>query len=172
MNYFKKKFFLALVDKEDNVVGKMERWQAHKKGALHRAFTVCLFFDGKVILQHRKHPVFDGVFDLTCSSHPVFVGGKIEDNLEAVYQTLRREWGVGRRDLSRPQKRGQTLYQAKDPKSPFVENEFCHFFISQVKKMPFFKPEFAYGFSLLEKEKIKTSHLPLAPWARKLIKFL
>lgn len=173
MDYYKKKLYLAQVDKKDQIIGEIERWQAHKKGVLHRGLTVALFFKGKVILQQRKHPVFDSCFDLTCSSHPYFIGQKIQTNLEAVYETLKREWSFKEQDLlSKPEERGAIIYQAKDPKSSFVEHEFLHFFVGRVTRLPSFNPQFAYGVSLLEKERIKDSRLPLAPWVKKLIYLL
>ena len=100
MDYYKEKIYLAAVDKSDTVLEGVERWEAHEKGILHRCFTVCLFFKDKIVMQHRKHPVFDGVFDLTCSSHPVFKNGKIQRNEEAVFETLEREWSVAKGDLA------------------------------------------------------------------------
>lgn len=173
MNYYKKRIYLALVDKEDNIEGKMERWRVHKKGVLHRAFTVAIFYRNKLVLQHRKHPVFDGVYDVTCSSHPVFKNGRVEENKKAVYKTLRREWDIKKEDLlGEPKKKGKILYKANDKKSPYRENELCHFYAAEVKKLPKFKPEFAYGMDFLERKNLGKTKLHLAPWAKKLVPLL
>jgi len=55
MDYYKKELFLAEVDKDDNVIGKIERWKAHKEAVLHRGFTTILTHQNKIVLQHRKH---------------------------------------------------------------------------------------------------------------------
>ena len=43
---------VVLVDENDRTVGTMEKLEAHRKGVLHRAFSVILFNDeGKLLLQ-------------------------------------------------------------------------------------------------------------------------
>lgn len=168
------KQIIAQVDRSDNIIGQIEKWEAHKKGILHRAFTVALFYKGSIILQHRKHPAFDGYFDLTSSSHPTFRNGKLEDILDAVYRTLAREWNIERNDLvDSPKNKGFVIYKAKDKKSGFVEHELCYLFASGVKKLP--KPSFdvSYGFSLVNIHRLYDKNSPmqkiLAPWVKKMI---
>ena len=36
--------FVILVDKNDKKIGLMPKMEAHKKGALHRAFSVFIFY--------------------------------------------------------------------------------------------------------------------------------
>src|SRR3989338_8675413 len=72
MDYYKQQQFLAQVDENDKILGKIEKWDCHKKGILHRGYTCILIYQNSFVLQHRKHPVFDGVFDLSFSSHPVY----------------------------------------------------------------------------------------------------
>src|SRR3990167_10247135 len=99
MNYYKEKQLIAKVDKIGNVLGKIEKWQAHKKGVLHKAFTVIIQYKNLYVLQHRKHPVFDGVLDLSCSSHQIFVKGKLQSTEEAAILALKREWNLQQKDL-------------------------------------------------------------------------
>ena len=43
---------VVLVNEQDEVLGTMEKLEAHWKGALHRAFSVFLFDDeGRLLLQ-------------------------------------------------------------------------------------------------------------------------
>src|SRR5438309_2028934 len=100
MDYYQQKQIIARVNKRGEVIGEIEKWEAHRKGILHLALTVALLYKGQYIVQHRKHPAFDGVFDLTSSSHPLIVDGKLQPTLEAVYLTLKREWGLEKTDLS------------------------------------------------------------------------
>src|SRR3972149_1339879 len=99
MNYYKKRILLAEVDKNDNVVGKIERWEAHKKGILHRGVTTAIFYKDYIICQHRKHPVFNGYLDLTFSTHPFFEKEKLVDMEEAINLSLKREWNINKSDL-------------------------------------------------------------------------
>ena len=166
-----------MVDKEDNVIRRIDKWTAHKTRVLHRAFTVCLFFKDQLILQHRKHPVFDGVYDLTCSSHPYFKNGQLQEMNEAVLETLKREWNVKKTDLISPiNSKGSIYYKAKDPLSIYWEHEICYLFVVQIKRLPTPNFDFTYGFSLFPKELI-TNHLQpitksFAPWVPPLLKLL
>lgn len=174
---FSLKEFLIQVDKNDQPIGKIEKLKAHKKGILHRGFTVCLFYQGKAILQLRKHQIFDQYLDLTCSSHPIFLNERPQPIIEAVYQTLKREWMLEKKDLISPLlEKGKIIYRAKDKKSGFVENEVCSLFVGQLKKIPSFNPQFAYGFFLVEKNQLISKKLAInqlfAPWAKKLLKLL
>ena len=69
---------IATCDKNGNITGEIEKWEAHKKGILHRAYTVAIMHKGKLLLQHRKHPAFGGVLDATISSHQLVINGKLE----------------------------------------------------------------------------------------------
>lgn len=177
MDYYKKDQLIALVDENDKITGKLDKWEAHKKGVLHRGFTVCLYYKDQIILQHRKHPVFDGVYDLTFSSHPVFKDDTLQDNLDAVYESLLREWNVKKEDLVyEPLEKGPFYYQAKDPQSEYTEHEMCYLYISEVAALPSPNYDFAYGFSLIPKKLITDNLQPItklfAPWVPKLLEVL
>ncbi len=167
MDYYSKKLFIAQVDKNNQILGKIDRWQAHEKGVLHRAFTVGIYYKNKLILQHRKHPVFNGLFDLTASSHPVFIKKKLEDETTAIYKTLKREWNIKKTDLlSEPQLKGKVVYKSK--MLGYTEHEVCSLFISRIKHLPKLNFKYAYGFSLLSLPDLKSLKQPLrqilAPW--------
>lgn len=169
MDYYTEKQYLAHVDRQDNILGKIERWEAHQKRVLHRAFTACLQYKGQAILQHRRHILFDGLFDLTCSSHPVFKGEEIESNEEAVYKTLEREWFVTKDKLTAPlENKGSVYYQADDPMSSYGEHEICYFFVANIDTLPQPNFAFAYGYSLVAIEKLKDPTFILSkvfvPW--------
>ena len=45
---------VILVDEHDNHIGEMEKMEAHRKGLLHRAFSVFIFNSkGEMLLQQR-----------------------------------------------------------------------------------------------------------------------
>ena len=169
-NYFKQKQIIAKVDKKGNVIGKIERWQAHEDGILHKGLTIALIYKDQFIVQHRKHPAFDGVFDITSSSHQLFVSGKLQTTLEAVYDCLSREWRLARKDLlDAPKNLGSIYYKAKDPKSIYTEHEICDVLTAGVKEVPKINLDFAYGYSLIKHGEIirnKEILRNLAPWIR------
>ena len=174
-NYYLKEQIIARVDRKGNVIGKIEKWEAHKKGVLHKGITVAIFFEDYLIIQHRKHPAFDGVFDMTSSSHQIFINGNLQSAIQTTYDTLEREWSITKKDLiSQPENLGSAYYKAKDPKSEFTEHEIDDVLTVKVKKLPTPNFDFAYGFSLVKKAELmnKKSRIynNLAPWVKALIK--
>ena len=65
----------------------------HTKGILHKALTIALIYKDQFIIQHRKHPAFDGVFDITSSSHQLFVNEKLQST-SMQYMKLSKESGI------------------------------------------------------------------------------
>jgi len=65
---------VLLVDENDQVVGTMEKLEAHQKGLLHRAFSILLFNSkGELLLQKRARNKYHsgGLWTNTCCSHPL-----------------------------------------------------------------------------------------------------
>jgi isopentenyldiphosphate isomerase len=177
MNYSEQKQLIAQINKSGEILGKIEKWEAHRKGILHKAFSITMRYKDQYILQHRKHSAFDGVFDLSCSSHPVYKGDKLESDDEAILKTLRREWGLTKKDIKgRIQDIGEVYYRAKDDKSRYVEHELCTQYLIQLKKLPHPKSEFAYGLSLVNDAELKKKSSRifehLAPWSKKAVGLL
>ncbi len=168
MNYYKKRILLAEVDKNDNVVGKIERWEAHKKGILHRGVTTAIFYKDYIICQHRKHPVFNGYLDLTFSTHPFFEKEKLVDMEEAINLSLKREWNINKSDLLyKPEYKGKVYYYSPQKDAKYIEHEVCHLYISKVRSLPKVNFEYSYGFSLLTISDLKSLSPVkafLAPW--------
>jgi isopentenyl-diphosphate delta-isomerase len=64
---------VILVDEEDNEVGVIEKMEAHRKGLLHRAFSVFIYnCKGEILLQQRAQNKYHsaGLWTNTCCSHP------------------------------------------------------------------------------------------------------
>src|SRR3989344_4419335 len=113
---------LLLVDKNDNLVGFSDIESAHTgKGKRHRAFvTVLSDSNGRVLLQKRKHKLFDGLWDLTAISHNLRINGRSESYQEASDRALKREMGIPKVPV---RKIGGFNYFARDGKN--CENEYC-----------------------------------------------
>src|SRR3990167_3184544 len=113
---------LLLVDKNNNLVGYSDIKKAHTgRGKRHRAFVTALFDSkGRVLLQKRKHRLFDGFWDLTAISHNLQISGRNESYQEASNRALKKEMGI----LQVPVKKiGGFNYFARDGKN--CENEYC-----------------------------------------------
>ena len=64
---------VVLVNEKDEVLGLMEKMQAHENGLLHRAFSVFLFNEnGDMLLQRRASTKYHSPLQWTnaCCSHP------------------------------------------------------------------------------------------------------
>src|SRR5690606_38893314 len=84
---------VILVDTNDHETGTMEKMEAHRKGVLHRAFSVLLFDTaGNVLLQKRSQGKYhsSGLWTNTCCSHPL-PGESLE---EATRRRLGEEMGI------------------------------------------------------------------------------
>jgi len=173
-NYYVAKQIIARVDRKGNIIGKIEKWEAHKLGILHQGFTIAVFYENHLIMQHRRHPAFDATFDITISSHQLFLNEKLQDTIDATYSALKRELNITQNDLiSKPQKIGFVYYKAKDPKSEFTEHEIDAIVVVKVKRMPIPNYDFAYGLSLVKKSELsnKKSRIyeSLAPWVKTML---
>ena len=84
---------VILVDTNDQEIGTMEKMEAHRKGLLHRAFSVFIFNSNNELLIHQR--AFEkyhsgGLWTNTCCSHP----RKGETVIEAANRRLMEEMGM------------------------------------------------------------------------------
>ena len=84
---------VILVDQNNNVIGYMEKMEAHEKGLLHRAFSVFIFnSNNELLLQQRAISKYHsgGLWTNTCCSHP----RKNEKFIDAANRRLVEEMGM------------------------------------------------------------------------------
>jgi len=83
---------LVLVNFLDEPIGAEAKMETHRKGLLHRAFSVFLYNDNKLLIQKRAAGKYHsaGLWANTCCSHPR-VGESLED---AVKRRLLEEAGI------------------------------------------------------------------------------
>jgi len=172
MDYYQKTIYIPKVDKNDTILGKIERWEAHKNGILHRGFTAVLRYQDKIIVQHRKHPVFDGFYDVSFSSHQTYDGDRLLSPTEVIVSTLKREWIWKTEFNVTPEFIGKFYYREKDPKSEYFEHEINHMYQIDINEIPEFNPEFAYGMEAVDKSMLKAKNGLYAPWVVGIFKLL
>ena len=175
MNYYNQKQYIAKVNRNGEIIGKIEKWEAHRKGVLHKALSVVLIYKDQYLIQHRKHPAFDGVYDLTSSTHQIYENDILQDTVDATINSLEREWGLKKKDFIKlPKINGTIYYKAKDPRSIYTEHEICEMISVELKRLPEPNYVFAYGFSLVDKKTLTNKksliYKNLAPWSKKAIK--
>lgn len=84
--------YIVTVDEQDNIIGSIEKLEAHELGVLHRAFSILVFNqNGEVLLQRRNLEKYHspGLWSNTCCSHQR-VGETLE---EAANRRLMEELG-------------------------------------------------------------------------------
>jgi len=84
---------VVLVNIDDSVVGKMDKLEAHKKGLLHRAFSILIFNSkNEFLLQKRASGKYHSgsLWSNTCCSHP----RPDEELIDAANRRLKEEMGL------------------------------------------------------------------------------
>lgn len=113
---------VVLVDEEDHAIGVSEKLVAHRRGLLHRAFSIVIFdAAGRLLLQQRHIGKYHsgGLWANACCGHP----RPGEAAQEAAERRLAEEMGFTCRLVGR----GTLLYRA-DVGSGLVEHELVHVF--------------------------------------------
>jgi len=114
---------LVLVDENDNQIGTDTRENCHSgNGKRHRAYTVLLFHDGKLLLQQRsrKKLLWPGAWDVSFTSH-VYPG---ETYSQAAARKGLQELNAKVGDLTDVH---SFVYVA--PQGKNAENEFCRLLV-------------------------------------------
>lgn len=114
---------VILVDAEDNERGTMDKMEAHRKGVLHRAFSILLFDpSGRILLQKRSTNKYhsSGLWTNACCSHPL-PGEGLEF---ATRRRLGEEMGI---DIQ-PTYSHTFIYKAQLDKD-LIEHELDHVFV-------------------------------------------
>src|SRR5829696_3042504 len=116
---------VILVTEQDEVIGAMEKMEAHQKGLLHRAFSVFIFDkQGKMLLQQRAAQKYHGglLWTNACCSHP-YPNEEVENAAE---RRLKEELGF----TTRLQKVFAFTYQSEVENS-LIEHEYDHVFTGE-----------------------------------------
>ncbi len=121
---------VILVDEHDNEIGYAEKMEAHRTGALHRAFSVIIFNkSGEILLQKRAANKYHsaGLWTNTCCSHP-----RPNENMpDAVRRRLREEMGI---DIV-PTFAYTFLYRTELDNN-LIEHELDHVFVGEFNGTP------------------------------------
>ena len=82
---------IALVDIDDNIIGFETKEEVHRRGLLHRAFSVFILRDGKMLIQMRNPDKYHsgGLWSNACCSHQ----RDGEELAESVHRRMTEELG-------------------------------------------------------------------------------
>ena len=140
---------VILVNEQDIALGLMEKMEAHRKGLLHRAFSVFIVNDkNQLLLQQRAFSKYHsgGLWTNTCCSHPRD-GEAVE---QAAHRRLFEEMGF---DCTL-QKLTSFIYKAELDQG-LTEHELDHVFIGYWQGEPKINPEEAASFKWMDVDAVK-----------------
>lgn len=143
------------------------------KGRRHLAITVLLYNSkGEVLLQKRKHQVFDNLWDFTASTHPLHRQDGTDETLEeATLRALKDEWGI---ENIKVRIVGAFNYFAKVGK--LCENEHDHLLVGLYDGEVKLNKDVAYEFKWVSKkdllEDMTTNSRQYSAWANQGLKLL
>lgn len=158
---------LLLVDENDTFLGKYEKRKVchYGKGVRHRAFvTLVENKNGEVLLQKRKHKLWDNFWDTSAISHNLHINDHDETYEEAGNRALTSEMGIPFVNLK---KIGGFSYFAKYGEN--CENEYCAILTGKYNGQVIVNDKVAYGYVWMKKEEFIRQCLvknkEYTPWA-------
>ena len=142
---------VILVNEMDEPVGVMEKMEAHRKGILHRAFSVFIFNNkGEMLLQQRALNKYHsgGLWTNACCSHPM----PGEETPDAASRRLQEELGF----TSALKKIFDFTYRTEFDNG-LIEHEFDHVFAGIYEGEIKFNPEEVKDYCYKKMDAIKQS---------------
>lgn len=140
---------IILVDSHDNITGYTSKFEAHRTGALHRAFSVFLYHENSLLIQQRAQDKYHsgGLWANTCCSHP----RKGESLEAAVSRRLMEEAGIkcGVEEVFAfvyKHQFGEQLY----------EHEYDHVFLGEYDGEYVMNPDEVQDFRWVDLDELKT----------------
>jgi isopentenyl-diphosphate Delta-isomerase len=154
---------VILVNSDDRIIGSMEKYEAHEKGVLHRAFSIFLFDDqDRLLLQQRALDKYHcgGLWTNSCCSHQRLG----ETNLVAAKRRLQEELRI---DVAEISDAFSFVYRAEFDNG-LIEHEFDHVLIGKFNGEPDFNPAEVAAVRYMDQQQLdeETVHFPekFTPW--------
>lgn len=166
---------IQAVDEAGNPTGEyIPKWVGHTgEGKRHLAISVLLYNNkDEVLLQKRKHKVFDDIWDVTGATHPLHKPDGTNETLEeSTLRCLQREYGIKHVDVKNY---GFFDYFAKY--DDLCENEHCAILVGEYNGQLKLNKEVGYGYKWMNKHEfladIEANPKNYSPWAIPAIKLL
>jgi isopentenyl-diphosphate Delta-isomerase len=164
---------ILAVDDQGKFLDYIPKEEGHK-GEGRRHLAICVLLQnskGEVLLQKRKHKIFDNIWDITGATHPLHKD-KDETLEETTWRCLEEEWGITEKI---PLKNlGFFNYFAKY--NDTCENEHCAMMIGEYDGEVNLNPDMGYEYKRVSKEEflkdIKANPKKYTPWARQVSRLL
>ncbi len=159
--------FLEYISKEVGHTGKGKR---------HFAISVFVYnSNGEVLLQKRKHQVFDDIWDMTASTHQLRrEDGTNETDEEATIRALKREYNINPEKLKNLHKVGTINYFAQY--GNYCENEHDIILIAEYNDEINLNLEVGYEYKWMRKKEfvqdIENNPKTYTPWTYECLNLL
>ncbi len=140
---------LILVDEQDRQIGTGEKMEVHRKGLLHRCFSIFVFDErGRVLMQKRAAGKYHsgGLWTNTCCSHP----RAGEELIDAAHRRLREEMGFD----CELEERLTFVYRA-ELDNELTEHEYDHLLVGSWDGSVAPEPEEADGYEWIEVDELR-----------------
>ncbi len=144
----------------------------HKgEGRRHLAIAVLLQNSrGQVLLQKRKHKIFDNIWDITGATHPLHLENGTDESLEeATRRCLKEEWGISPTSPRLRGVKGIGAFNYFAKYGEYCENEHCHLMVRKYNGEVNLNPDSGYEYKWTDKESflkdIRQNPQNYTPWA-------
>jgi len=164
---------IQAVDNEGKFLRYVSKEEAHKgEGIHHLAITVFIFNSkGELLLQKRKHKVFDNFWDNTASTHQLHLKDRDETDEESTLRALKNEYGIENVELKNL---GGFNYFEKI--GALCENEFCKLLVGTYEGKIKLNPEVGYSYKWIPKKdfikELEEKPEEYTPWCKVAAKIL
>ena len=159
---------VVLVDQNNNEIGTEDKLDAHKKGLLHRAFSIFIFNDNnQILLQKRSDLKYHsaGLWSNTCCSHPY----NDKPLVEYANTRLIQEMGI----QSNLKEFFSFIYRAK-LSNGLIEFEYDHVFFGKYNSDPMLNTDEASSFKWINFKQlqleIEENPTKFTFWLKKIVK--
>lgn len=158
---------ILLVDEDNNPVGTGEKMDVHRRGLLHRSFSILIYNSKReMLLQRRAGAKYHcpGLWSNACCSHP----RPGEHLLLAAIRRLKEEMGI---KISLKEMGVEFVYKVKI--GDLIEHEYNHLFYGQFDGAPKINPQEADDWKWMAfadlREDMKSNPETYTPWFRLII---
>lgn len=133
-------------------------------GRRHLGITILVFNNrGQILLQKRKHMVFDNIWCFSGDTHPYNLDGRDETLDEASKRALKEDFNIEGIEL---ENLGFFNYFEKDGK--YCENEYCAMVVGEYNGEIKMNPDHGYDFAWMDKKdflkEVEENPEKWAPW--------
>lgn len=166
---------ILAVDDNGNFLEYIPKETGHTGlGKRHLAITVLLYnSQGQVLLQRRKHQIFDNIWDFTGATHPLHLKDSRDETLaEATQRCLEVEYGIKEKIPFK----NLGFFNYLSSYGEFCENEHCAMMVGKYDRKVEMDPSVGYEYQWIGVkeflEDVEKNSQKYAPWVGEGVKIL